>query len=124
VAGAEVTLAVAGLRRLLPARADRWIAPAGAALFALLDLYTVHGVAIPYYTGMIRHRANGSLTALHWAALQSVGVGEAFQRLTAGKGPLLSVPMLVFLWLLYLGATATAVACARRPKNDDPISAP
>jgi hypothetical protein len=127
VVGAEVTLTVAGLRRLLPDRAARWIAPAGAALFALLDLYTVHGVAIPYYTGMIRHRANGSLGALHWAGLRSVGLGGAFERLTVFKGPLLGTLGLAVLWLLYLLGTAAVLACAFRAPDSprrDSISAP
>jgi 4-amino-4-deoxy-L-arabinose transferase-like glycosyltransferase len=114
VVGAEVVLTVAGLRRLLPARAGRWVVPAGAVLFALLDLYTVHGVAIPYYTGMIRHKANGSLGALHWAGFQIAGMDEICLRLTVFKSPLFSVPVLVVLWLLFLAGTVAAVACAAR----------
>jgi 4-amino-4-deoxy-L-arabinose transferase-like glycosyltransferase len=108
VVGAEVTLAVAGLRKLLPARAAGWVAGGGAALFALLDLYTVHGVAIPYYTGMIRHKANGSLGALHWAGFQSVGIAGAVARMAA------FVPgaLWMVLWLFYVSATVWAVACA------------
>jgi hypothetical protein len=109
VVGAEVTLAVVGLRKLLPARAAAWVTAGGAALFALLDLYTVHGVAIPYYTGMIRHRANGSLAALHWAGFQSVGLAGAVGRLTA----FVPAPLWIVLWLLYLSGTAAALAYAR-----------
>jgi hypothetical protein len=114
VVGAEVTLCLAGLRSLAPARASGWIAAAGAAMFALLDLYTVHAVAIPYYTGMIRHRANGSLEALHWAGFQSVGAGGAVERLAV------FVPgaLLVGLWLVYLLGTAGALACACARKCD------
>jgi hypothetical protein len=112
VVGAEVTLCLAGLRRLVPAYAARWVAPAGAGMFALLDIYTVHWVAIPYYTGMIQHRANGSLGALHNAGFQNVGVSGAVERLTAFKGPFVPAPLLVGLWLLYLGGSVTAVACA------------
>jgi hypothetical protein len=112
VVGAEVVLAIAGLRSLLPDRASPWIPAAGAAMFALLDLYTVHAVAIPYYTGMIRHRANGSLEALHGAALQSFGIGGVVARLSEFVPPAL----LVALWLLYLLGTAGALtaACARK----------
>ena len=88
------------------------------ALFALLDLYTVHGVAIPYYTGMIQHRANGSVGALHWAGLRSVGFGGAVERLTAFKSPIVPAPVLVGLWLLYLLGTVGAVACACARKCD------
>jgi 4-amino-4-deoxy-L-arabinose transferase-like glycosyltransferase len=118
VVGAEVALCVAGLRKLLPVRAAGWIAVGGAAMFALLDLYTVHGVAVPYYTGMIRHRANGSLGALHWAGFQSVGIAGAVERLTAFKSPLIPGALLVGLWLLYLLGTVGAVVCAGARKCD------
>jgi hypothetical protein len=108
VVGAEVVLAVAGLRELVPAPADGWVAAAGAGMFALLDLYTVHGVAIPYYTGMIRHKANGSLGALGWAGFHGVGTAGAVERLTA----FVPAPLWIGLWLLYLAATVGLVACA------------
>jgi hypothetical protein len=114
VVGAEVVLCIAGLKGLAPASKSRWIAVAGAAMFALLDLYTVHAVAIPYYTGMIGHRANGSLEALHRAGLQSVGIVDAVGRLSEFVPP----PLLSGLWLLYLGGTAGALVCAWGEKCD------
>jgi 4-amino-4-deoxy-L-arabinose transferase-like glycosyltransferase len=116
VVGAEVILSVAGLLLLLPARMSAWVTAAGAAMFALLDLYTVQGVAIPYYTGMIQHRANGSLGALHWAGFQNVGIAGTVERLTAFKSAVVPVPLLLLLWLLYLAGTAggLAAACARK----------
>lgn len=114
VVAAEVTLCIAGLRSLMPARASRWIAAEGAAIFALLDLYTVHAVAIPYYTGMIRHRGNGNLEALHLAGLQAVGIGGAVGRLAVFVPPVL----MAGLWLLYLSGTAAALACAWLRKSD------
>jgi hypothetical protein len=108
VVGAEVVLCLAGLRRLAPANLSRWMDALGAGMFALLDLYTVHGVAIPYYTGMIRHRANGSLEALHGAGFQAVGLGGAVERLALFVPPAL----LAGLWLLYLLGTAGALVCA------------
>jgi hypothetical protein len=118
VVGAEVTLCVAGLRKLLPARAAGWVPAGGAALFALLDLYTVHGVAIPYYTGMIRHKAGGGVGALHWAGFQAVGAVGAVERLTA----FVPAPVWIGLWLVYLLATAAAVACAAAPRSEGAVS--
>ena len=115
VVGAEVTLCVAGLRGLLPRRAWPWIPLTGAVLFAILDLYTVHAAAIPYYTGTIRHRANGSLEALHIVGLQSVGIGETVNRLSGFVPPAL----LAGLWLLYLGGTAGALVGARIQESPD-----
>ena len=114
VVGAEVVLAIAGLRSLLPDRAAPWIPAAGATMFALLDLYTVHAVAIPYYTGMIRHRANGSLEALHRAGLRSVGIGGAVARLAQ----FVPAALLIGLWFLYLLGTAGALAAAGARKCD------
>jgi hypothetical protein len=108
VVAAEVTLCVAGLRKFLPARAAGWVTAVGAILFALLDVYTVHAVAIPYYTGMIRHKPAGSLEALHAAGFQAVGAGGAVERLTG----FVPAPLWIGLWLLYLLGTAAAVACA------------
>jgi hypothetical protein len=100
VVAAEVVLTVVGLRRILPARAA---VLSGAVLFALLDLYTVHFVGIPYYTGMIRHKAGGGVAALHAAGFRSVGLSGALSRLTAFKS--VGGPVLLMFWLLYLGAT-------------------
>ena len=108
VVGAEVTLCVEGLRNLVPGKASRWIAAAGVGLFALLDLYTVHAVAVPYYTGMIRHKANGSLGALHGEGLRSVGAGVAVERLAV----LVPAAVLGVMWLLYLSSGAGLLACA------------
>jgi hypothetical protein len=113
VVGAEVTLCVAGLRSLMPATASRWISAGGAAMFALLDLYTVHGVAIPYYTGMIRHRSNGSVEALHWAAFQGTGIGGGLERLAM----FVPAAVLAGLWLLYLLGTAGILACVWAGKS-------
>jgi hypothetical protein len=113
VVGAEVALCVAGLRRVLPARLRHWAAFGGVLLFALLDLYTVHAVAIPYYTGMIAHKANGALAALHMADLRGIGFAGAFERLAAYKGPMVSEPVLIVLWAAYLLATLRLVVGAR-----------
>jgi 4-amino-4-deoxy-L-arabinose transferase-like glycosyltransferase len=100
VVAAEVVLSVAGLRRILPARAA---VLSGAVLFALLDLYSVHFVEIPYYTGMIRHKAGGAVAALHPGGFRSVGLAGALSRLTVFKS--IGGPVLLVLWLGYLAAT-------------------
>jgi Dolichyl-phosphate-mannose-protein mannosyltransferase len=114
VIGAEVVLAVAGLRRII----GLWAPALGAALFALLDLYATHFVAIPYYTGIIRHRPNGALESLHLSALRP---GLMFTRLAAFKAPLLSPGTVIVLWALYLAATVAAVvACFRFARHSQP----
>ena len=87
----------------------------GALLFALFDLYTVHAVEIPYYTGMIRHKFNGAPGTLHLADFRAVGWSGAFVRLTAFQ--VLSEAALMALWAAYLAATALAVAAALRARG-------
>ncbi len=112
VIGAEAVLCVAGLRAILPGRLRPWAAPAGAALFSLLDLYTLHAVAIPYYTGIIRHRPNGTLAAFHASDFAAVGWGGAATRLAEFKP--FSPVVIVALWIVYLLATLVLVAVGFR----------
>lgn len=116
VVGAEVVLCVAGLMAILPARLRPWAAPAGAVLFALLDLYTVHAVEIPYYTGMIHRKPNGSPGTLHMADFVSVGWSGAFERLSMFQ--FAPRAMLALLWAAYLGATVLGITLAFKVRFD------
>jgi hypothetical protein len=93
----------------MPQNLRVWATRAGVTLFAALDLYAMHAVAIPYYTGMIRHRPDGSLAALHGADFAAVGLAGAFERLAAFKTP---SGFVMALWLAHLLATATIVVLA------------
>jgi hypothetical protein len=108
VIGAEVVLCIAGLKTFL----GRWAAAAGVLLFALLDLYTMHAIAIPYYTGLIRHKANGALSALHPADLHGMGLTAISGRLAIFKPPMLTGGLLPALWALYLAGTIVIVYLA------------
>jgi hypothetical protein len=112
VVAAEVVICVAGLTQF-----HRWAAPVGVLLLGLLDLYTVHAVAIPYYTGMIRHKPNGAIAALHIADFQSVGLSGVFHRLAAFKDPPVSAPLLIALWLAWLAGTICLLSIARSPNS-------
>ena len=72
----------------------------GVALFAALDLYAMHFVALPFYAGLIHCKPNGALESFHptLAALR-----EAQPPLT-----------LALLWLLYLAGTATLLVQSLR----------
>jgi hypothetical protein len=69
----------------------------GVVLFGALDLYAMHFVALPYYAGLIRHKPNGALESFHLQALHSFHWPP---------------PLMVGLWLLYIGATVTLVVQA------------
>lgn len=112
VVAAEVVLCVAGLRAIVPKRAGYWAATVGAVLFGLLDLYAMHTRSIPYYTGLIAHRASGTLAAFHWSDLQTVGFGEVFRRLAAFKSDVMPWPSLVAMWIAYLIATLWLMSLA------------
>lgn len=92
---AELVLLAAGLNELVPWRIAGGVL---AALFALMDVYGLTFVQIPYYTGLTSHLANGRLPGLRLSQ-----VPEVVSRAGAG-------------WALYLGATVWAAAAAfQRP---------
>jgi hypothetical protein len=71
-AAVEATLLACGFAGLFGLARAR-VAMGITVLLALaFDLYTVHFVLAPYYAGLIRHRANGSLEAFHGNALAAV----------------------------------------------------
>jgi len=65
----EILLAGAGLMVLAPKLIRSRVPCALAAGFALLDLYGMIFVALPYYTGLIVHKSNGFLAAFDPARL-------------------------------------------------------
>jgi 4-amino-4-deoxy-L-arabinose transferase-like glycosyltransferase len=106
VVAAEVPLAIAGWRR--------WAAAGLAALFAALDLYTVHAIEIPYYTGMIRHRAGNALAAVHGSDYLALGFRAIWERLAMFKGHLAAPTVLIVVWIAYLAATVLLIGAAGR----------
>ena len=113
VIAAETALTVAGLRGIGPPTVRRAVVPLSAALFALLDLYTMHLVSLPYYAGITAHRPGGAVPVFHFG---SASFNQIAQRLHMFKSPLLEGGVLEFLWIAYLAATvalvAIAIACA------------
>jgi hypothetical protein len=81
--------------------------PWHAALLALaLDVYTVHFLLVPYYTGLIRHRPDGAIESFHV---------DRISQLIAG---------LPAIWPLYLAANATLAAIILWSfRNPPPLSA-
>jgi hypothetical protein len=119
VVTAEVALCVAGVRAIAPHGVRSLAAPLGVALFALLDLYTMHFVALPYYTGLTAHRPNGMLATFHPGG---IGFTDAVARLHAFKSDILSGPVLGGLWIAYVAATVAlvAIACVSRARPAPP----
>jgi hypothetical protein len=109
VVAAEVALSIAGLRAIAPPAWRRFVPLLGIVLFALLDLYTMHAVSIPYYAGAIAHRPNGALAVLHGSDIARVGWAEILTRLTAYKTGVLNGWILMALWAAYFAGTAGLV---------------
>src|SRR5207247_57941 len=62
----EIVLAVAGLRAIAPRAVRSHVIRIVAIALALLDLYGLLFVAIPYYTGLIGHKPNGFLEGFNF----------------------------------------------------------
>jgi hypothetical protein len=107
VVGAEVALLLAGLRRVL----GRYAVGLAAILFGLLDLYAMHAIALPYYTGMLGRKANGALAGVQLSGFRA---GEVFERLTIFKPPVVTESVMVGLWAAYVAATILLMASGVR----------
>jgi hypothetical protein len=82
--------------------------------FVLLEIYTMHFLMIPYYTGLIRYRPDTSLMSFHVSQALEPGLGEVVARLTVNKAPFLSSSVMVCLWALFVMATASLPVLAWR----------
>ena len=108
----EFLMVALGIFTLVGSSWFRLAAATGSLIAAALDLYTVNFILLPYYTGVITHRASGVLNTFHLSDLQYVSVWEMFQRLSA-NGPVgLGPTIVVVMWIAYLCATAGLVAGA------------
>lgn len=101
----ETVLAAAGLRALAPARIRPYVLGVLASAFALLDLYGMLFVAIPYYTGLLGHKPSGFLEAFHWTRLLQVGVAEILRRIGTNKPVWLGAWEVAAIGCIYVAAT-------------------
>jgi hypothetical protein len=113
---AEVVIIVAGLHSITPARIRPWILPSGILTFGLLDIYTVHFLFVPYYTGLIAHKPEGPLANFHLDRLGTIGLREIVQRLLVHK-PFIGSSGMLLLWVAYLSATIVLAVIAFRMKS-------
>jgi hypothetical protein len=110
---AEVLVVAVGLLALVPIRLRPWLLPAATFGFCLLDLYTVHFLLIPYYVGLISHKADGALASFHLGQLRGLNLWEFLNRLVIHK-PLVNVPGLLAIWGGYLAATLGLILISLR----------
>ena len=112
---AEVVLLVWGLVAFSPARV---VLPLLTIAVAGLDLYGVHALLMPYYTGLISHHDDSVSPAL----LQTLRrLPEVFARLSETRPAWLGGPVLVSWWVGYLAATLGTVVMivliCRKPRT-------
>src|SRR3981081_475574 len=122
----ELILAYCGLRAALPSGLHRWILPSLTTAFALLDLYGMHFLLLPYYSGIISHSAvyTGvfSHSTLSWVPaarmhqLTRVGLYNIADRLVINKPAFMTTGTLIVLWVIYCFATAWLLV-SRAPRG-------
>jgi hypothetical protein len=110
---AEVLLGCMGLLALAPRRLNRWVLPAAGTALGLLDLYTVHFLFIPYYSGFIAHKANGALATFYASQLFTIPWLDVAGRLAADE-PRLGAAGITMMWAGYLLATAALLLAVFR----------
>ncbi|MCC7342916.1 MAG: glycosyltransferase family 39 protein [Bryobacterales bacterium] len=113
VANAEVVVLVAGLGYAFGTRHAMRCAAALALLLAVLDLFTVNLLSLPYYAGLtsVTPGEMPILSASQWPA---GGLGEVAGRLASNHPAWLPGGALLTLWVLYLAATLALIAMAAR----------
>jgi hypothetical protein len=79
----EMILVYCGLRSALPFGLHRWILPSLTTAFALLDLYGMHFLLLPYYSGIISHSAVYAGVFSH-STLSSVPAARVPQLMGSG----------------------------------------
>jgi hypothetical protein len=112
MAATEVTLLTLGTRVAM--RSNRASIAAMVfviAAFVAMDLYATHWLLIPYYSGLIRFRPNGSLEA--WRFTGAFSWSDTLARLSTNKVGFIR-PAIPVLWTLYVFATAGLLGLAIR----------
>lgn len=117
VVAAELALMAIGWRALVPARARGALMAGFVFCVAALDVYTVHFVSIPYYTGLVAHRPNGFVASFHVSQLQEVGLGEVLRRLAEYKASWLGPAGMGMVWVVYIVATSILIWMGFRARD-------
>jgi len=117
----EIVLATIGFLAIFQKAGRYWILPTITALFALLELYATHFLLIPYYSGLIAHRPDGSLTTFHVGMLNHARFLPVIKRLLVNKPHSVNTPMLLIQWMLFIAGTVGLVVVSayvsRKPKG-------
>jgi 4-amino-4-deoxy-L-arabinose transferase-like glycosyltransferase len=94
----EILIVVLGFWQFTPARWRGSVLMIITSAFVLLDLYSSHFVALPYYTGVIRHTPGGSLPAFHISDAMALGAHEWIERMLMNRPQALTPVSLLLIW--------------------------
>lgn len=108
----ETVLLAVGLRTLVWGTVRRHVVGGVAFTVAMLDLYGMLFVAVPYYTGLIVHKPSGSLPAFHWVRIADIGLGEVLRRIATNKPFWIGPVMVAATGCAYIGSTLALAAIA------------
>jgi hypothetical protein len=107
---AELLMMICGIRYLA---GRRWTAPVVATVICFtifLDLYTVHFMLVPYYTGIITHIASGALPAVRPGQLTNFH--EILRRISFNRPPIITPASVSILWAMYFCGTCALAGLA------------
>jgi 4-amino-4-deoxy-L-arabinose transferase-like glycosyltransferase len=94
----ETLIVIFGLWQFMPEAWRRNLLVSMTAAFVLLDLYSSHFVALPYYTGLIRHSPNNSLQVFHISDAAALGTHELLSRLLINRPAIFGPTLLLAIW--------------------------
>jgi 4-amino-4-deoxy-L-arabinose transferase-like glycosyltransferase len=109
----EVLLVALGLFAVVPNGWQRWVLPAIATAFAVVDLYGVVFLMAPYYTGLIAHVPGSDVVLpVRLVRLTAKGAGFFLMRLQENRPIAISAPCIGMAFVLYVVASISTVAVA------------
>ncbi|HTD24387.1 MAG TPA: glycosyltransferase family 39 protein [Terriglobales bacterium] len=108
----EAILLYLGLSAVVTKKNRSWILPTLTSLFVLLDLYGLHFLLVPYYTGVISHVGQNRVAAAGAGQLIQVGIAEFARRLSINKPAFLGPAEMIVLWIIFLLATVFLIFAA------------
>ncbi len=119
----EILLLAGGLMAITPRRWQWGVLPALVSAFVAIDLYSVHALLMPYYTGIIFHLGS-SYTVRPVKLVQLVRAGPHWllERLTANRPASLHLWGMAVLFLAYYIATLATVVISCAVTGRDPKS--
>jgi 4-amino-4-deoxy-L-arabinose transferase-like glycosyltransferase len=109
----ELLLVTCGLLAVTPQRWSKLVLPVLTAAFAAIDLYGVHTLLVPYYTGLIAHLPGSDVVnPARFQQLVTAGPQLILARQTVNKPAFVGPGTVAVFFMAYYLATVVAVGVA------------